>query len=176
MPAPSEWEYANNARIAMAFLGLAMLLLVLGVLAVAALGLEAAIVGSALLTIAIFLLVFSLLVFVPRLAVRGAVSFSFYSRRSMDDAERAVRGALEALGRTPRVETVRTRSRTPPRVVSAEGFPARVRIELSRRPVPAESGEWTEIIEVVSAREEPEGQALRGKIIEGLAIEGTCGP
>jgi hypothetical protein len=170
------WAYANNARIAVVFLSLAIVLLVLGILAVLAFGADAAFASSALLTLAIFLLVFSLLVFLPRVATRGAVSFSLYSRRSMDEAEQAVRTALEALGRTARVERVRTRSRTPPRIVTADGLAARIRIEPSRRPVPANPASWTEIIEVFPMRDEPEGRALRGKIAESLGIEGTGGP
>lgn len=170
-----KWSYANNARIAATFLSFAIGLLVVGILAVLAFGTEAAFAASALLAIAIFLLTFSLLVFLPRLATRGAVSFSLYSRRSLDDAEQAVRTALEALGRTARVERVRTRFRTH-RIVTAEGFPARVRIEVGRPPMPAEPHEWTEITEVLPARDQPEGEALRGKIAERLESEGTGSP
>jgi len=167
---PADWAYANNARIASFFLGLAMLLLGLGVLAVAAFGQDAAVAGAGLLTIAVFLLVFSVLVFVPRLARRGAVSFSVYSRRSMDDAEQAIRAAIEASGRTARVERVRSRSRTPPRIVTAEGIPAKFRIEITRHPSASGPGEWTEIIESFPERDEAAARALRMKILEGLGI------
>src|SRR5881409_3754449 len=107
MAEPStEWAYSNDGRIAFVFLGLAIVLLSIGLLAVTALGSDAANGGVALLAIAMFLLVFSVLVFVPRLARRGPASFSFYSRRSLDEAVKAVREAIEASGRTPRVEIV----------------------------------------------------------------------
>lgn len=167
----AEWAYANNARIAAFFFGLAILLVGLGVLAVVAFGQDAALAGAALLTLAIFVLVFSSLVFLPRLAKRGAVSFSVYSRRSMDDAEQAVRAAIEASGRTARVERVRSRSRTPPRIVTAEGVSARFRIELTRHPAASGSGEATEIIESFPSRDEAEAQALRVKILEGLGAD-----
>lgn len=167
-----EWAYANNVRIAAMFVSLSVGLLVLGILLVAAFGSQAAVASSAILAIAVFLIVFSLLVFLPRVVTRGATSFSLYSRRSLDEAEQAVRNALEALGRTVRVERVRTRFQMPSRIVTAEGFPVRVRIELSRPPAPAEAGEWTEIIEVFPARDEAEGRALRGKIAERLESGG----
>ena len=170
-PRPPDWAYANNARIATFFLGLAMLLLGLGVLAVVALGQDAAVVAAGLLTIAVFLVVFSLLVFVPRLARRGAVSFSVYSRRSMDDAEQAIRAAIEASGRTARVVRVRSRSRSPPRIVTADGIPAKFRIEISRHPSASGPREWTEIIESFPERDEAAAEALRRKILEGLGIE-----
>ena len=104
---PNEWTYANNARIALFFLGLSIFLIGLGFLAVIAFGTDAALASASVLILAIFLLVFSVLVFLPRLAKRGAVSFSVYSRRSMDEAERAVRAAIEAEGRTADVRRVR---------------------------------------------------------------------
>lgn len=106
----TEWAYANNGRAATVFLSVAIVLLVIGLLAVATLGSDAGFAGAASLTIATFLLVFSVLVFLPRLARRGAASFSVYSRRSMDEAERAVREAIEASGRTARVELAKSRS------------------------------------------------------------------
>src|SRR6266571_2223303 len=99
----SEWAYSNDGRIAFVFLALAIVLLAIGLLAVTAFGSDAANGGVALLAIAMFLLVFAVLVFVPRLARRGPASFSVYSRRSLDEAVRAVREAIEASGRTPRV-------------------------------------------------------------------------
>jgi len=169
-PSP-EWTYANNARIAAFFLGFAILLIGLGILAVVAFGKEATLAGAVLLTLAIFLLVFSSLIFLPRLVRRGAVSFSVYSRHSMDDAEQAVRAAIEASGRTARVERVRSRFRTPPRIVTAEGVSARFRIELTRHPAASGPGEATEIIESFPPRDEAEAQALRLKILERLGGE-----
>src|SRR2546427_770628 len=119
------WEYSNDGRIAFAFLALAIILLAIGLLAVTAFGSDAANGGVALLAIAMFLLVFSVLVFVPRLARRGPASFSFYSRRSLDEAVKAVREAIEASGRTPRVDIVKSRSDQPPRIVTAEGTSSR---------------------------------------------------
>lgn len=167
----ADWAYANNARITTVFLGFAMLLFGLGVLAVVAFGPEAAVAGAGLLTIGVFLLVFSVLVFLPRLAKRGPMSFSMYSRRSMDDAEQAIRAAIEAAGRTARVERVRSRSRTPARVVTADGIPARFRIEISRHPSATGPGEWTEIIESFPERDEAAALALRVRILESLGIE-----
>lgn len=171
-----EWAYANHARMAVVFLGLACVLLGLGIVGIAALGAAAVVAASALLTIAIFVFVFTVLVFVSRVAKRGAVSFSIYSRRSMDDAELAVRTALEADGRSAQVKRVRSRSRTPARIVSADGLSARFRIEVSRHPATAEPGDWTEIIEVFPKGERPEAQALRAKIREGLRFDGTREP
>src|SRR5437867_8940465 len=128
----------------------------MGFLAVTAFGPDAALAGGALLTLAVFLLVFAILVFLPRLFTRGAVSFSVYSRRSIDEAESAVRAVIEASGRTARVERVRSRSRSPPRIVIAEGTPARFRIEVTRHAAASDSGEWTEIIESLPVREEAE--------------------
>jgi hypothetical protein len=165
----TEWTYANNGRIAFVFMAFAVILLVLGLLAVVSFGSDAATGGSALLTIAIFLLVFTVLVFLPRLVRRGAVSFSVYSRRSIDEVEKAVRDAMEAVGRTPQVERIKSRLGRPPRIVTAEGSPARFRIEATRHP-PAnlESGEWTEIVESFLPREAKEAQALRDKVTERL--------
>src|SRR6059036_4059240 len=106
MAEPStEWAYSNDGRIAFVFLGLAIVLLSIGLLAVTAFGSDAANGGVALLATAMFLLVFAILVFLPRLARRGAASFSVYSRRSVDEAVKAVREAIEASGRIPRVDT-----------------------------------------------------------------------
>jgi hypothetical protein len=171
-----EWAYANHARMAVGFLGLADVLLGLGIVGVTAFGAPAATAASALLTIAIFVLVFTLLVFVSRVAKRGAVSFSILSRRSIDDAELAVRAALEAVGRNAQVRRVRSRSRTPARIVRAEGVSARFRIEVSRHPAIAEPGDWTEIIEVFPKGEQPEAQALRAKIRDGLRFDGPREP
>lgn len=166
----TEWMYANNGRIAAGFLSLAILLLGTGVVAVMSLGVEAVNAGVALLAIAMFLLVFSGLVFLPRLARRGSVSFSVYSRRSIDDAEKAVREAIEEAGRTPRVQRVKSRSGHPPRIVTAEGVKARFRLEVTRHPATAEGGpEWTEIVESCPARGVAEARALREKITERLA-------
>jgi uncharacterized protein (DUF58 family) len=170
--AATDWTYANNARITAFFLGLAILLISIGVLAVLAFGPDAALAGGALLALAVFLLVFSVLVFLPRLAQRGAVSFSVYSRRSMDEAEGAVRAAIEASGRTAHVERVRSKRRSPPRIVRVEGVPARFRIEVSRHAVAPEAGEWTEIIESFPGQEEAEAHALRAKIAERLGLAG----
>src|SRR3989442_8435476 len=119
--ARSEWAYANKGRIAAEFLGLAILLLGIGLAVVISFGADAVNAGVALLAIATFLLVFSVLVFLPRLARRGSLSFSVYSRRSIDDAEKAVREAIEEAGRAPRVAPVQAPSRHPPPDRTGEG-------------------------------------------------------
>ena len=86
----AEWTYSNDGRIAFVFLAFAIVLLALGLLAVTAFGSDAANGGVALLATAMFLLVFAILVFLPRLARRGAASFSVYSRRSVDEAVKAL--------------------------------------------------------------------------------------
>jgi len=78
-----------------------------------------------------------------------------------------------AEGKNAQVKRVRGRSKTPARIVSADGVAARFRIEVSRHAALAEPGEWTEIIEVFPRGERPEAQALRAKILEGLRSEGT---
>ena len=167
----TEWAYANNGRIAIAFLALAILFLVLGLLAVVTLGPDAALPSATLLTVATFLLVFSTLVFLPRLARRGSVSFSVYSRRSLDDAASAVRAVLESSGRSPevRVPTSRRGKPRPVRIVTADGIPARFRIESARNPTAADGGVgWTEIVESFGAADEAEALALREKITARL--------
>src|SRR3989454_8357767 len=120
----SEWAYANNGRIAAEFLGLAILLLGIGLAVVISFGADAVNAGVALLAIATFLLVFSVLVFLPRLARRGSLSFSVYSRRSIDDAEKAVREAIEEAGPTPPRAPGKTPSNHPPPILTAQGNPA----------------------------------------------------
>ena len=169
-PSATEWAYANNARIAVVFLGFAIVLIGIGLLVVVAFGPDGGLAAGALLALAIFLLVFSVLVFVPRLVQRGAVSFSVYSRRSIDEAEHAVRAVIEASGRTARVERPRSRARSPPRIVIAEEIPARFRLEVTRHAATtSDSGEWTEIIESLPNRQLEEAQALRVKIAERLS-------
>ena len=168
-----EWAYANRARAAVLFLGISSGMLGVGIVAVVAFGTEAVVAASSLLTIAIFVLMFTVLVFVTRVATRGAVSFSIYSRRSIDEAEQAVLNALETEGENAQVKRVRGRTKTPARIVSADGVAARFRIEVSRHAALAEPGEGTEIIEVFPKGERPEAQALRAKILEGLRSEGT---
>src|SRR5439155_8140952 len=112
-----------------------------------AFGTEAADAASSVLPIAIFVMMFAVLVLVTRLATRGAVSFSIYSRRSIDEAEQAVLNALETEAKNAQVKRVRGRSKTPARTVSADGVAARFRIEVSRHAALAEPGEWSEIIE-----------------------------
>src|SRR5437879_13118801 len=97
------------------FLAFAIVLIGICVLVVVAFGPDGGLAAGALLALAIFLLVFSVLVFVPRLVQRGAVSFSVYSRRSIDEAEHAVRAVIEASGHTARAERARSRARSPPR-------------------------------------------------------------
>src|SRR5437870_12947200 len=117
-----------------------------------------------------FLLVFALLVFLPRLARRGAASFSVYSRRSVDEAVKAVREAIEVSGKKARVDVVKSRSDHPPRIVTAEGVPSRFRIEVTRHPAGAEGGlEWTEIVESSASRDGEENQVLRRRVTERLA-------
>src|SRR5206468_11704193 len=116
----TEWSYSNDGRIAFVFLALAIVLLAIGLMAVTAFGSDAANGGVALLAIAMFLLVFSVLVFVPRLARRGPARFSFSSRRSLDDAVKAVLVAIVASGRTPRADIVRPRAAQPAPIVRAE--------------------------------------------------------
>src|SRR3989442_13659265 len=121
-----EWAYANNGRIAAGVLGLAVLLLGIGLIVVVSFGADAVNAGVALLAIATFLLVFSVLVFLPRLARRGSLSFSVYSRRSIGDAEKAVREVLEEAGRTPRVAPGKSPSQHPPPVLTGGGNPSPV--------------------------------------------------
>src|SRR3989442_6611994 len=117
------------------------------------------------------LLVFALLFLVLRLARRDPASFSFYSRRSLDEAVKAVREAIEASGRTPRVDIVKSRSERPPRIVTAEGIQARFRIEVTRHAAGSEGGlEWTQIVEASASRDGSEAQALRKKVMERLAV------
>jgi len=166
-----QWAYANNGRIALAFLSLAILFLISGLLAVVALGSDAALASATLLTMATFLLVFSTLVFLPRLARRGGVSFSVYSRRSLDDAASAVRAVLESSGRSSEVRVPTSRRGKPRavRIVTAEGIPARFRIESARNPAAADGGVgWTEIIESFGSADEAEALALREKIMARL--------
>src|SRR3989475_8980551 len=166
----AEWTYSNDGRIAFVFLAFAMVLLALGVLAVTVFGSDAANGGVALLAVAMFLLVFAVLVFVPRLARRGAASFSVSSRRSVDEAVKAVREAIEASGKTAQVDVVKSRSDPPPRIVTAEGIASRFRIEVTRHPAGAEGGlEWTEIVESSASRDGEEAQALRKRVMERLA-------
>lgn len=165
-----EWSYANNWRIIATFLGLAGVFLGLGLLAVLAFGDEAGFAGVSLLTIATFLLVFSVLVFLPRLARRGTVSFSLFSRRSVEDAERAVREAIEEAGRAPRVEVAKSRSESPSRIVTADGIPARFRIEVTHTRQRTDDGrEWTEIIQSITPTDEGEARALRERITARLS-------
>src|SRR3989454_3532795 len=165
----SEWAYANNGRIAAEFLGLAILLLGIGLIAVIAFGADAVNAGVALLAIATFLLVFSVLVFLPRLARRGSLSFSVYSRRSIDDAEKAAREVLEEAGRAPRVAQGKSPSNHPPPILTAQGNPAPVPIEGTRPPATADGGpEWTEIVESVRARDAAEGRCPPGQVNERL--------
>src|SRR3989441_2687159 len=138
----SEWAYANNGRIAAEFLGLAILLLGIGLAVVISFGADAVNAGVALLAIATFLLVFSVLVFLPRLARRGSLSFSVYSRRSIDDAEKAVREAIEEAGRTPPVAPAKTPSHHPPRSVTAAGNVTPVRIARYRLSSPNVRGNY----------------------------------
>ncbi len=166
----TDWAYANNWRIAAAFLGLAIAFLGIGVLVVSTYGDEAGFAGATLLTIATFLLVFSVLVFLPRLAHRGSVSFSLLARRSMDDAERAVRDVIEATGRAPRVEVAKSRSPHPPRIVIAEGVSLRFRIEATRsRKGEGDEGVWTEIVQSVTPAAEEQARALRELIASRLS-------
>src|SRR2546425_1445471 len=165
----SEWAYANNGRIAAEVLGFAILLLGIGLIAVIAFGADAVNAGVALLAIATFLLVFSVLVFLPRLARRGSLSFSVYSRRSIDDAAKAVREVIEEAGRAARLRQGQCRAGHPPRIVTAEGILARFRIEVTRHPATADGGpEGTEIVESFRARDAAEARALRDKITERL--------
>lgn len=169
--AGTEWTYANNAKMAMTFLGLALVLLVgFGILAGLTVGQDAAFAASALLTLAVFLLVFSALVFIPRWVQRGPMSFSVFSERSIDEAEAAVSAAIEAAGRTPRIERLESRARSPSRIVTADGVPARFRIQITRHPTSGGSGPRTEIIEVVPRVEGDEARALRQKVAEQLAL------
>ncbi|HEX9341129.1 MAG TPA: hypothetical protein VF992_08180 [Thermoplasmata archaeon] len=171
MPETADgWSYANNWRIAAFFLGLAMILLGIGSLAVFAFGDDAGMAGLSLLAIATYLLVFSVLVFVPRIARRGSVSFSLFSRRSVEDAEKAVVGAIEAVGRAPRVEMARSRSNHPPRVVTADGIVTRFRIEISRAgPGSVDGGVWTEIVQSVASTDADAARTLRERVNEQLA-------
>jgi len=171
MDGPAEgWSYANNWHIVFFFLALAMMFLGIGSLAVVAFGDAAGMAGLSLLAIASFLLVFSVLVFLPRLARRGSVSFSLFSRRSMADAQKAVEAAIEALGRAPRVEVKRSRSNHPPRLVTADGIATRFRIEASRvGPGPGEGGLWTEIVQSLVSTDADGARVLRERINERLA-------
>ena len=170
MATETEWTYANHARMALIFSGLALVFLVGGILAVLTAGQDAAFAASGLLTLSVFLLAFSALVFFPRWAQRGPISFSVYSERSMDEAEAAVRAAIEAAGRTPQIERLEPRAGSPSRTVTAEGVLARFRIQTTRYPTSGGSGPRTEIIEVVPRQDEAEARALRQKVAEQLAL------
>src|SRR5437870_4294548 len=92
----------------------------------------------------------------------------------LDEAVKAVREAIEASGRTPRVDVVKSRSDHPPRIVTADGIQARFRIEVTRHPAGAEGGlEWTEIVESSASRDGAEAQALRKKVRERLGGESS---
>src|SRR5947199_9330747 len=92
----------------------------LGIVAVVAFGTEAVVAASSLLTIAIFVLMFTVLVFVTRVATRVAVSFSIYSRRSIDEAEQAVLNAMETEDKNEQVKRDRRRSKAPARAMSTD--------------------------------------------------------
>src|SRR2546427_1610073 len=130
----SEWAYANNGRIAAEFLGLAILLLGIGLIVVISFGADAVNAGVALLATATFLLVFSVLVFLPRLARRGNLSFSVYSRPSIDDSEKAGRGVIEEAGWEPRTRRRHSRSQSPPRSRTRERLPLRLPITGLQQP------------------------------------------
>ena len=165
-----SWTYANNLRVATMFLGLSMVSLGIGVLLVLSYGADATDAALTFLTIGIFLAVFAVLVFLPRLVRRGAISFSLYADRPLDEAERVVREALSQDGATVRVEVVRSRSDRPPRIVVADGMAPRFRIESSRSPeAPADARSWTEVIQSGMADEEDEeARRLRDRVAARL--------
>jgi hypothetical protein len=147
----ASWSYANDARILRLFLGgtLVVLGIVAAIVASSPTDPETAAVADVLLAMAIFLLIFGILVFVPRVLSRGSMSYSLHVERSLDDVESTVREAVEAVGRSPRVEVrdSRLKMKRPPRTVRIDGVPTRILLRAAPyRERRVEGTSWSEIV------------------------------
>ncbi len=169
-PAPPNWMYVNDARLISGFLGLAMVVLGLGLLITLAYGPDQNDTVDVFLGAGVFVLVFSVFLFFPRLRSRGPMSYSLVIGQGMDAVEEAVKGAVEASGRTARVEIVRARLRLPPRNVFIEGVPWRLSLRSAAyREQRGDETRWTEIVQAGLDDEKDEvARELRERILSRL--------
>lgn len=167
------WSYANNWRALSSFLGIAMVMLGVGMLSVSAFGIAAADGATLLLGLATFLTLFSLLLLFPRLHRRGVRNYTRVVDRPMDEVADVVRGALEAAGRSVRIDALSSRMKRTARLVKVEGA---THFLLEPFAGPARSGEnsqRTEIVQVSIAEESDEAaKALRDLIESRLSNMG----
>lgn len=170
-----RWTFADNWHILLAFLGTAIAILALGVLAVLGAGADAAPGAGVLLSLGVFLVVFAVLLLVPRLTRRGAKSYRLVVDRPIEEVEQEVRGVLESGGRKVTTDVVSTRSPRPPRVLTAEGAPWRIRLERVSRRESGDGVEQTEVVQVgVGAEGDAEACAVRDVVAARLSASGDA--
>ncbi len=175
--AAPAWTYSNDGRILTMFLGATMVILGVGLLLVFLWGVQAAEPADLFLAIGVFLLIFTVLLFVPRLRTRGAFSYSLLVQAPMGLAEAAVRGAIEATGRTVQVQITESRILRPARTILIDGLPPRFLLKAAPHRERREEGtSWTEIIQVGLLDEGDEvAKELRERVAAAFAVPARAG-
>lgn len=170
-----RWTFVDNSKFLIGFLGAAIAVLGIGVASVLVAGAEAASAASVLLSIGVFLVVFAVLLLVPRLSRRGPKSFRLLVDLGIDHVEREVRGALEASGRSVRVDVVPSRFARPPRILSADGIPWKIRLEnVPKREIGEPGIERTEVVQVgVDTEEDADARVVRELVAARLSGQGA---
>ncbi|HEY7589135.1 MAG TPA: hypothetical protein VIB49_10385 [Thermoplasmata archaeon] len=165
------WSYSDDLRIVSFLSGVAMVLFGIGLLFVLLIGIDGAPTADVFLGIGIFVLLFTALLVTPRIRSRGPRSFSLLVECSMDEAESAVKAALQGYGRSFQVQVARSRYRRPPRTIAVDGIYERFLLRAaSEREQGRDSLPWTEIVAFgKDVERDEEARALRERIAARLA-------
>lgn len=169
MAAPT-WSYSNEVRIAATLSAAAVVVLLGGLLVFLVLGQDELALADVLLGAGVFLILFTVLVVPFRLRGRGPMSYSLLVEGSMDEAESAVRAALEESGAKANVDVLRSRARRPPRAIVVDGVPARFLLRDAPYRQTSKEVPWTEIVQTgLEGTGDEDARALRERISARLA-------
>jgi len=175
MAEAARWDYADNVRILIAFLGSSVAVEFLGVGSLLAMGGEGALLAVVLLSLATFLLVFAALLLLPRLLRRRGRSFRLLAVQPMDHVEDEVRSVLAEGGHEVQTRVLRTRRRERARIVSAQGLAWWLRLEpVSPRAAGRGPAFRTEVVQVGARVDRDEAAAaVRERIAARLPLGGA---
>ena len=171
-----RWDFADNVRILVGFLGASVGIELLGVGSLATMGPDGALFAVTLLALATFLLTFAAILLLPRLLRRRGRSFRLLAVQPIERVDATVRSVLEDRGHAVAVRVLSSRRRRErARIVSAEGLAWWLRLEpVSRRSGGEGPTYRTEVVQVGARVDRDEAAAaVRERIAARLPLGGA---
>jgi len=170
-----RWDFADNVRILVGFLGASVGIELLGVGSLATMGPDGALFAVTLLALATFLLTFAAILLLPRLLRRRGRSFRLLAVQPIERVDAEVRSVLEDRGHAVAVRVLNSRRRERARIVSAEGLAWWLRLEpVSRRSGGEGPTYRTEVVQVGARVDRDEAAAaVRERIAARLPLGGA---